>query len=244
MDASGQSGLMQIGEGMCSKCTILSAHYRLVHPDGKEATPEEGIYIHHIISFLSPKLSSSPISSTSFGGIGGVLGGLGAAYFIDRGEDSGQTDTIFTSPDGTFNSGYQINSPPSITISYDLVNYKDEPRKLQVELEYEYVDGIVGKDAGHTLTSVAGAVQLNGKSVSRPMKVSRPSTIMWARGHLHSGGDKMVLKVNSETKCVSNPTYDTKGVITEMSLCPEQIHLKTGDEITIESFYDTAKHKL
>jgi len=46
MDPNGQGGMLRIGAGMCSKCTLLSAHYRLVHPNGQEATPKEGVYIH------------------------------------------------------------------------------------------------------------------------------------------------------------------------------------------------------
>jgi hypothetical protein len=240
MDPKGQGGFLRIGDGMCSKCTLLSAHYRLVHPNGSEATPEEGVYIHHMTSFLSPKTSNSPIG----GGLG-ALGGIGGgAYFIDRGEDSGQTDTVFTSMDGKFDSGYHVNGSPSITVSYDFVNYESTPRQLHLELEYEYVDGIVGQDAGHTLKSVIGSPRLTGKSSSMPMAVSRATTIMWARGHLHSGGESMTLKVNGATKCVSHPTYDSKGVITAMSLCPESISLKAGDSLTIESVYDTVKHKL
>jgi hypothetical protein len=240
MDPNGQSGMLRAGSGMCSKCTLLSAHYRLVHPNGKEATPKEGIYIHHMTSFLSPKNSSNPI-----GGGGITVGGIGGgAYFIDRGEDSGQTDTIFTSPDGKFNSGYHIVSSPSITISYDFVNYESSPKQLHLELEYEYVDGIVGQDAGHTLKSVTGSPKLTGKSSSMPMTISRDTTIMWARGHLHAGGDSMTLKVNGAVKCVSKPTYDSAGVITVMSLCPSSIPLKARDTIQIESVYDTAKHHL
>jgi len=240
MDPKGQGGILRAGAGMCSKCTLLSAHYRLVHPDGKEATPAEGVYIHHMISFLSPKNSTSPIGG---GGVG-LGGGMGGAYFIDRGEDSGETDTIFTSPDGKFNSGYHVNGSPSITVSYDFVNYQSTDRKLHLELEYEYVDGIVGQDAGHTLKSVAGSPKLNGKSTSAPMKVSRASTIMWARGHLHQGGESMTLKVNGAVKCVSKPTYNAAGIITIMSLCPEAINVKAGDTLAIESNYDTTKHKL
>ncbi|KAF2670403.1 hypothetical protein BT63DRAFT_237310 [Microthyrium microscopicum] len=239
MDPKGQAGILRAGAGMCSSCTLLSAHYRLVHPDGKEATAHEGVYIHHMTSFLSPKNSSNPIGGLSSGG--GSIGG--AAYFIDRGEDSGQTDTIFTSHDGTFNSGYHIVSKPSITVSYDFVNYEDSPRQLHLELEYEYMDGIVGQDAGHTLKSVAGSPKTSGKSTGS-MTVSRATTIMWARGHLHAGGDSMTLKVNGVVKCVSKPTYDSEGVITTMSICPESIPLKARDAITIESVYDTTKHPL
>jgi hypothetical protein len=239
MDPNGQGGILRIGAGMCSSCTLLSAHYRLVHPNGQEAKPTEGIYIHHMTSFLSPKNSSSPIGGLNIGG-----GGLGGAYFIDRGEDSGQTDTVFTSQDGKYNSGYHITGRPSITVSYDFVNYENSPKQLHLELEYEYVDGVVGQDAGHTLKSVSGAIRLNGLTSSSSMPITRPTTIMWARGHLHAGGDSMTLKVNGATRCVSKPTYDSEGVITTMSLCPEAIHLKAGDTLKIESYYDTNKHKL
>jgi hypothetical protein len=238
MDPAGQAGMLKAGAGMCSSCTLLSAHYRLVHPNGQEATPKEGVYIHHMTSFLSPKKSDNPIG----GGIS--LGAGGGAYFIDRGEDSGETDTVFTSPDGKFDSGYQISGKPSVTVSYDFVNYKDQARQLHLELEYEWLEGIVGKDAGHTLKSVAGSPKLQGKSTSMAMKVSRATTIPWARGHLHQGGVSMSLNVNGVTKCTSKATYDAAGVITNMSLCPEPISLKAGDSLTISSLYDTTTHKL
>jgi len=222
---------------MCSSCTLLSAHYRLVHPNGTEATPKEGVYIHHVISFLSPKVSTNPI------GAGNIKIGKGA-YFIDRGEDSGQTDTVFTSHDGKFDSGYQIKSKPTITLSYDIVNYRDQAKQLHLEIEYEYVDGIVGKDAGHTLKSVTGSPRTNGKSTSTGMKIARDTTIMWARGHLHAGGVSMTMKINGVQRCVSKPTYDSAGVITNMSLCPDSIKLKAGDTMVIESLYDTSQHKL
>jgi hypothetical protein len=238
LDSSGQGGMIRVGAGMCSKCTILSGHYRLVYPNGTEATPEDGVYIHHMLSFLSPKVAASPIGGNIGAGIGS------GAYFIGRGEDSGQTDTVFTSMDGTFDSGYHVNSQPSVMVSYDLVNYENVSKQLHLELEYEWVDGIVGQDAGHSLKSVTGIPRTNGKSVSMPMAVSKATTIMWSRGHLHSGGASMTLKVNGVTKCVSTPTYDTHGVIVKMSYCPDTIPLKAGDAVTIESVYDTTKHKL
>jgi hypothetical protein len=76
------------------------------------------------------------------------------------------------------------------------------------------------------------------------MSVTQDCNIVWARGHLHAGGVKMVLYVNDKTICESLPTYDSQGVITDMSLCPQTIHLKKGDRISIASKYDTAKHPL
>jgi hypothetical protein len=236
MDPKGQAGMLKIGAGMCQKCTLLSAHFRLVFPDGTEALPKDGVYIHHMTSFLSPKVAENPIGTSLSMGNG--------AYFIDRGEDSGQTDTIFTSRDGKFDSGYQVNGKPSITVSYDFVNYKDVSRQLHLELEYEYVEGISGRDAGHTLKSVAGNPKLTGTSVSMPMKISKDSTIVWARGHLHQGGISMNLKVNGISKCISRATYNAAGIITDMEICPQPIAIKKGDSLTIESLYDTTKHKL
>jgi hypothetical protein len=130
-------------------------------------------------------------------------------------------------------------------VSYYFVNYENSPKQLHLELEYEYVDGVVGQDAGHTLKSVTPIViKLHGVTSSENMKVSRDTTIVWARGHLHSGGEKMTLKVNGATRCVSKPTYDSAGIITAMTLCPESIHLKAGETLKIESLYDTAKHPL
>jgi hypothetical protein len=74
--------------------------------------------------------------------------------------------------------------------------------------------------------------------------VERDATIVWARGHLHSGGVKMTMKINNKLVCTSVPTYDAKGVITQMSLCPTPIQVKKGDKVTIASMYNTKAHAL
>jgi len=74
--------------------------------------------------------------------------------------------------------------------------------------------------------------------------VERDATIVWARGHLHSGGVKMTMKINGKLVCTSLPKYDSKGVITQMSLCPTPIQVKKGDKVTIASMYDTKQHAL
>jgi hypothetical protein len=247
MDPNGQSGTIRIGaaQGMCQRCTLLSAHFRLAYSNGKEATPKDGVYIHHMTSTLSPKNSSNPIVGA---GVANSASGTGTAYFIDRGEDSGQTDTVFTTPDGKFNSGYHITSKPTVMVTYDFVNYKNTAHQLYLELEYEYVDGIVGRDAGHTLKTVPGLtpkISQTGPAISEAsMRIDRDTTILWARGHMHSGGDRMVLYVNGKENCVSRPTYDSDGVITAMSLCRTPISLKRGSTLKLRSVYDLTKHKL
>lgn len=89
------------------------------------------------------------------------------------------------------------------------------------------------------------------------------------RGHLHDGGDHIVLKVNDKVVCDSKAIYskDTRGpgasghshgrrsaesptrpaeenweVITEMTQCTEPVAVRKGDNLSMTSFYDGVKH--
>jgi hypothetical protein len=245
MDPKGQAGIAYINKGLCTKCSILSARFLLTYADGSEASPANGVYIHHFVSYDSSKSAKSAI----LGCDGGIPGAR--APFIDRGEDSGDTDTIFTTANGTFNSGYHMNSG-SLMVQYDMVNYQNVAKKIFINLEVEYVENQTGKDAAHALKSVTcqgligPRVGSGGPTVttSMPMSVLSDATIVWARGHLHAGGEKMVISINGKPVCTSLPKYDSKGVITTMSLCPEPIPLTRGQSVTISSTYDLTKHKL
>jgi len=246
MDPTGQAGMGSISEGLCKSCTVLSATIFLTYDDGSPANVENGLYIHHFISYDTTKTLKRVIP--------GCEGGLPSTYapFIDRGEDSGETETIFTTPDGKYNSGFQFGKSPKILMQYDLVNLKDTARKIYVNFEIEYVDGIVGKDASHSLKTVTCLPGLNPRvnaagptvTTSSKMTASSNATIVWARGHLHSGGVDVKLMVNGKTACTSSPTYNAEGGITTMSICPEPINIKAGDAVTISSNYDLSKHKL
>jgi len=245
MDPKGQSGIAILSKGLCSSCTVLAARFLLTYEDGSRANPESGLYIHHVISYDTTKTIKNVISGCE-GGLPGT-----SAPFIDNGEDSGDTETIFTTPDGKYNSGFHMKNS-RIMMQYDLVNYKDVAKKFYINLELEYVDGVVGQDAAHTLKTVTcnpvtnPRVNNGGPSVttSPRMNVNNNATIVWARGHLHAGGVNALLMVNGKTACTSLPTYDNKGVITHMTLCPKPISVKKGDVITISSLYDLSKHKL
>src|ERR1700760_50929 len=244
MDPKGQAGVVTITEGICKGCSILSARFLLTNEDGTEAHPSNGVYIHHFVSYDTKKPASDPLL-----GCDGGFPMMGAP-FIDRGEDSGETDTIFTAPKGTSKDGYHMDSG-SIVIQYDMVNYTPDTKKIYINLEYEYLNEQAGKDAGHSLKSVTcnGAIPPkvsqtgSATTTSMSMLVKSNNTIVWARGHLHSGGVKMLFNVNGKTICTSLPTYNSAGVITTMSLCPESIPLTMGQYVTITSEYDLTKHK-
>jgi len=244
MDPKGQGGMTTLSGGLPKQATILAAHWALKYQNGEEATPKNDVYIHHFVSFDTEKKTTSPFQDAC----GKGLGGLGGATFADRGEDSGVTDTVFTSADGKFNSGFHFGTAPKLRVQYDLVNYSNQNKNLYMELTLEYVPGVQGLEAGATLKSVGGCglgkINLNGATNSGTITVKQPSVIVWARGNLHSGGTSMQMKINNKVVCTSKPTYDSNGVITLMSLCPTPINLKTGDKIVITSFYDTRAHPL
>lgn len=82
------------------------------------------------------------------------------------------------------------------------------------------------------------AVTTSGK-----MPVKADATLIWTRGHLHAGGDKVDLKLNGKVVCSSVPKYNDKGVITNMSTC-NNIKIKKGDNLVLEAVYDLTKHAL
>jgi len=244
MDPKGQAGMTNV-KGLCTKCSIISARFLLTHEDGTEATPANGIYIHHFVSYDSSKSAKDVIRGCD-GGFPGMQ-----APFIDRGEDSGDTDTIFTAVNSTMDAGYLMNSG-KLVLQYDMVNYNKEAKKIFINLEYEFLDTPAAKDAIHTLKSVTcqgvvgPRVAASGPSTtsSTAMTVTQDATIVWARGHLHAGGVNMKLMVNDKVVCTSLPQYNSKGVITLMSLCPDPIPIKKGQTVKISSLYDLSKHKL
>jgi len=250
LDPKGQGGTYSITENPCKTvaggCTVLSAHWRLEYADsGKQASPADGVYIHHLTATDVSKKGFNP-----FSGGGMNLGGMGA-YFGDRGEDSGETATIFTRANNkTSQSGFHLRPSDNIRVSTDLVNYDSKSKNLNLVLEVEYFPGLVGKDTGATLKSAGMRINVTPKGGSGSavtdsglMTATARMNIIWARGHLHAGGEKMVLYVNGKEACVSKPTYDSKNVITNMGLCPE-IQLQQGNTIKIESFYNTKAHPL
>jgi hypothetical protein len=160
LDPKGQGGIGIISKGLCSYCTVLAARWSLSYEDGKDATPANGVYIHHIISFDTSKAPSNPIGicksdSTASAG-NSPLSAL--ASFLDRGEDGGDAHTVFTTSDGLYDSGFHLGKNRTIAVNFDIVNYDNFTKKVYVNLDVEYMDGIIGRDAGHTRKSVTGMV--------------------------------------------------------------------------------------
>lgn len=81
---------------------------------------------------------------------------------------------------------------------------------------------------------------------SVPMPILQDTSIIWAKGHIHQGGDSIELRVNNNTVCVSKAQYGTEVAsdVKGMSLCPTPIKLVKGDVMHIVSIYDVPAHPL
>jgi len=243
MDVNGQAWKANLFQGLPRLSTVIAARWSVKYKNGTEAGPENDVYLHHLISSDMSKPKSSP-----FGGCNG-FDELVGAQFNNRGQDSGGMETLYSTPDGSFNSGYHFGLLPILRIQYDLINYSNEPKEVYLELMLEYVDGILGVDTGTILKSVddcgqADNLVVNGTTKGKEVVMTSDTTIVWASGHLHPGGKTLSMDVNGRRVCQSEALYDNRGVINGMTLCPVPITLRRGDKVVLSSEYDFQKHPL
>ncbi|KAF2674468.1 hypothetical protein BT63DRAFT_474211 [Microthyrium microscopicum] len=260
LDPNGQAFIELTSDGMCSNCTILAGKPGLLFEDGSPAGPAQGVYIHHILSHDISKKALKPVAkcvgSTNTTQTN-LLDLLGAELF-SQGDDN-STPFYFTSEDGAYPSGFFVGSNDSFALQADLVNYNADTRKVYVTFDIEYVDGHVGSDAVSTLLSVGGcggigggnAIALNqtgpAETTGRKIPILVDGKIISAKGHMHIGGERMILLINDKEVCVSAPIYTKANgfeSIAGMPSCPEAIPVKKGDTLTMKSVYDLAKHPL
>jgi hypothetical protein len=169
LDPRGQGKISYIPKGsLCNgeDCTVLTARLSLSYEDGKAATPETGVYIHHLLSFSIGRESTNSIGlcdvadpAKDIGFVNKLLPErLPFSPFTGRGEDGGPVSMVFTSDDGTYNSGYHLGKDDYVLIQSDLVNYRNESQNVFLTWDYEYVPGFQGLQAITTLLSVTGCL--------------------------------------------------------------------------------------
>jgi stress up-regulated protein Nod 19 len=159
---------------------------------------------------------------------------------------------LFTSKDGSIESGFHIDEKTKFILQYDLVNYNVETKKVYVTLDMEYVEGQIGMEATSDLLSVTGCKIAEPKTdpngaittESKSFPVLVDGTIVGIKGHLHNGGISMTMLLNGKEICTSNAEYDKENGISGMSPCDQPIKVKKGDLISMKSIYDITKHPM
>ncbi|KAF2437194.1 hypothetical protein EJ08DRAFT_691495 [Tothia fuscella] len=265
MDENGQGFFDLISNGICENdCTVIAGKTGLVFADGKEAGPTDGIQVHHILTTdLSKSINQAlaycavpnpapykPFNGTRFAKVIG-------SGFVGQGEDNGEI--VFTSPDGSYPAGFFIRAKDRFVLLGDFVNHGNVTKDVYVTLDLEYVDGHVGYDSASALLSVTSCKSEDVKmgaagsgpaeTMSNKFEVYVDGYIVTAKGHMHDGGDRMVLYVNEKEVCTSKPIYSPNGignetVLTGMTQCNNVFQVKKGDYLKMKSVYDLSKHPL
>lgn len=255
LDPKGQAFVSVILDPICDdKCTILAGQTGLMSEDGKPLGAEQGMYIHHILSADYSKPMTMPVLPCDSADVNKpaipnmIFPGSG---FMGQGEDNGDSAILFTSKNGSFDSGFHATKNDKFIVQSDIVNYSNETRKVFLTFDLEYLDGIHGQDATPNLLSVTGckiaAPKVNATGVatttSQKFPVTVNGTIVSAKGHMHNGGDAMILRINGKDVCKSDAIYKDDQIIS-MSGCDIAYPVRVNDAVELESVYDLAKHPL
>ncbi|QDS76950.1 hypothetical protein FKW77_005158 [Venturia effusa] len=202
-------------------CTVLAGKVGVMFADpadaGKKAGPENGIYIHHILTSDSTKKEKPWISNCGSKTMPAlnIAGLLGGTAFVGTGEDSSADGALYTTEDGTRDQGFHIGERDAFSIWAQLVNYNKEDKKVYVTYDLEWVPGKLGDDVKTaTLTATCGGSPMIKLSNSGPVSTNSSAftflqngKLLGGRGHLHDGGVKMDMSLNGKFLCSSEAIY-------------------------------------
>jgi len=264
----GQTFFLSINKGFCNDagpCTVYGGKVGVMYEDGTAATPENGVYIHHVLTTDTSKKAGSFLSGCDNTKPGMSISGMGmGAGFVGTGEDSGKRPVLYTREDGSSPSGYWVAKGDKFIANVVLVNYNKTPKNVFVTYDLEWAPGELGNNAKGMLIAVN---QCRGKSIrvsqtgptnttSGKFTFLEDGQIIGARGHLHDGGVKMDMIINDKFVCASKASYGGDGAVMKqgeteykaisgMSPCSDKaIPVKKGDTFAMVVEYDLQKHPL
>jgi hypothetical protein len=200
---------------------------------GVKATILDDIYLHHLLFFDSQKEEPEFLGCD-----GSNILPYPLSLFMAGSEDVG--GGVFTTSDGSFNSGYYIGKEDMLIMTGDVVNLSNFTKHVYASAEIEYIEGRVPGmlDASILMTNVGqcdgdmGIFQapegetrfsVNGTD----MDVLNDGYIITSKGHLHGasydkttilrlltapdGGVDISIKINGKEQCVSKAVYGGDG---------------------------------
>jgi hypothetical protein len=180
------------GESLCTDCTVLSTRMGLEFEDGTVAGPEKGVYVHHLYAFDVSKKGIITSLPCDFDNVNKTAGAtfdpmIPIAPFAVQGEDNGDSAILYTTQDGSFDSGFYVGRNDKFLLNSDLVNYNADTKKVYITMDVEYMPGRVGQDAFPNLLSVVGCklsepkISTTGpaETVSRKFPITVDGSILW-----------------------------------------------------------------
>jgi len=260
----GQTFMLRLKDGFCNKdgpCTVYGGRVGVMFADsGKVARPEDGVYIHHVLTADTGKKPNSFLTGCNSERAATSVSGMGmGAGFIGTGEDSGKGPVLYTRADGSSTSGYWLGKGDAFMANVVLVNYNPKPVKVYLTYDLEWSPGEHGSDAKGMLITIEQCGKRIKTSSSGPTNTTggaftfrEDGTIIGARGHLHDGGVQMDMFINEKFVCSSKAAYGGAGsesadgvkTISGMSRCEKDIAVKKGDKFSMNVQYDLKRYPL
>ena len=190
-DASGSLAVVDKIETFCGgACSVLWGGAVPYFENGTAISEVGGsIYNHHIFTVNRGRNVPDHICPGDSAKMGMV-----ADPFIGGGTD--QEYMLFTSPDGSFKSGYELKATDRVDLVAEFMNYRPQSQRIHITVDFEYLPG---KQDGllNAQTLALSAASCNQMAFNVPSKqytttsedwiVPVDATIISARGHQHDG---------------------------------------------------------
>jgi hypothetical protein len=260
-DPSGTGYLYSVSSDFPTDITLLESRNSVVE-NGQEIDRKNGLYNHHNV-FIDMSRSSPP-----FLGCGDGTAFSSIPVSIISGGAADQTFNRYTSTDGSFKSGMYISKGAPIIQMIDIVNYSNDTKTVYTVTEMEFLPG---KQPDFLKSGTAGIDfgMCSGKSgmfvyapkgqskftfTGKDLTVEKAGYLLNVRGHMHDGGQDMVVKINGEEVCTSKAEYGGAGhegvgadgkaytSIRGMTTCDTPIKLKKGDKLSVAANFDMEQH--
>jgi hypothetical protein len=253
---------------VCLDCVVLRGHTAVEYEDGTHANVDTGIYLHHAVMLNFAKKERM----INCAGFGNMLNPKGPGLFIggaSEGAASVEGGNMYSTPDGSFKSGYHVAPTDTFGMWGEIMNYAPVRKTVYLVTDADYIpsrpaDYLDTHTMPFTATSCATGpfVKPPSKQYSLKSKAWQiPSTgyIVNMKGHMHDGGDSVQVSLNYKMVCNSLASYGSSkeyqtnetlsdgtkwATLSDMSMCADPIAVTKGDNITIVANYDTNKHPM
>jgi hypothetical protein len=262
MDPGGTSYNFHLDSDFPRDITVLLAQSAILSSDFKRTTLEDKIYNHHN-AFMETVKEADQIYECE----NGVKAKNPPSINLFAGTSTEKIEFNFTSASDKIKTGFYIGKDSKLQNVIDLVNM-GPTRDFYSDNEIEYLPGkpagylnvkqtmvnpdTCGGDDGYAIHPPAGKKKFTVESKTIVMKES--GWLVRSRGHLHDGGNAIILTVNGKVACKSEalyggPGFEFKGddgktfeTINKSTECIDPILLKKGDKLHIFADFDLDKH--
>jgi hypothetical protein len=160
---------------------VLAGQIKITYADGTPANVSNGVYVHHILTY-GPRQP---------GFVSNALATMMGSGFVGAGDDNGNRPFYYTPLDGSFKSGYHVQSADAFNAQIVLVNYNPGPKTVHVHYDLEYtpnLDGIKVKSSLLSASLNVGGMNTNKNRAVNTTSSATPFTqngvVVFAKGHL------------------------------------------------------------